>query len=370
MQYAARNMSQECNMKVELESLSKRWGDVVGADSISLDIDDAEFVAFLGPSGCGKTTTLLMVAGIYKPTEGYVRFDGRVVNQVAPKDRNIGMVFQSYALYPHMNVYQNISYPLKLQKVPKEEMKTRSQRVADMMGIGHLMDRKPGQLSGGQQQRVALGRALVKEPQLLLFDEPLSNLDARLRLTMRSEIKRLQMELGITSICVTHDQVEAMTMANRIAVMKDGVLQTYAPPDELYDHPSTLFVGGFVGNPPMNFLNVEVTQENGDYHARCEGIDIVVLPERGEKAAGRGSVTMGIRPEDVIIADEGTSGEVYVVEPLGRDDLVDVQVGDTHVRVLADPALQLKIGDYIKFNINTEKVQFFDPETENSLLWT
>jgi ABC-type sugar transport system ATPase subunit len=344
---------------------------VVGADSIDLDIEDAEFVAFLGPSGCGKTTTLLMVAGIYKPTEGTIRFDDRVVNQVAPKDRHIGMVFQSYALYPHMTVYQNISYPLKLQKVPKEDMQKRAQRVADMMGIGDLMDRKPAQLSGGQQQRVALGRALVKEPQLLLFDEPLSNLDARLRLSMRSEIKRLQMELGITSIYVTHDQVEAMTMADRVAVMKDGILQAYAPPDELYEQPRTLFVGGFVGNPPMNLLEVEVTQdaERGDYHARGEGIDIVVSPERGEKAAGRDTVILGIRPEDMTITDEGIPGEVYIVEPLGRDDLIDVQLGDAHVRILVDPALRLKIGEHVKLNFNTQKVQFFDPATEESLLW-
>jgi ABC-type sugar transport system ATPase subunit len=358
-------------MKVKLENLSKRWGIVVGADSIDLDIEDGEFVAFLGPSGCGKTTTLLMVAGIYKPTEGTIRFDDRVVNQVAPKDRHIGMVFQSYALYPHMTVFQNISYPLKLQKVPKDEMGKRAQRVADMMDIGHLMDRKPAQLSGGQQQRVALGRALVKEPLLLLFDEPLSNLDARLRLSMRSEIKRLQMELGITSIYVTHDQVEAMTMADRVAVIKDGILQAYAPPDELYEQPRTLFVGGFVGNPPMNLLEVEVTQdaERGDYHARCEGIDIVVSPERGEKAAGRDTVILGIRPEDMTITDEGIPGEVYLVEPLGRDDLIDVQLGDSHVRILVDPTLRLKIGEHVKLNFNTQKMQFFDPATEESLLW-
>jgi ABC-type sugar transport system ATPase subunit len=357
-------------MKVELENLSKRWGIVVGADSIDLDIEDAEFVAFLGPSGCGKTTTLLMVAGIYKPTEGTIRFDERVVNQVAPKDRNIGMVFQSYALYPHMTVYQNISYPLKLQKVPKEDMQKRAQRVADMMGIGDLMDRKPAQLSGGQQQRVALGRALVKEPQLLLFDEPLSNLDARLRLTMRSEIKRLQMELAITSIYVTHDQVEAMTMADRVAVMKDGKLQAYDTPDELYERPRTQFIGGFVGNPPMNFVEVEVTQSNGDFLAQRGGFEVIVPPDWGEKAAGRGKVTLGIRPEDVTIADDGSiPGEVYVVEPLGRDDLVDVQVGDNHILVLADPALRVKIGDRVRLSFETDKVQFFDAETEASLLW-
>jgi ABC-type sugar transport system ATPase subunit len=356
-------------MKVELENLTKRWGKVVGADGINLDIGDGEFVAFLGPSGCGKTTTLLMVAGIYKPSEGTIRFDGKVVNTVSPKDRNIGMVFQSYALYPHMDVYQNISYPLKLRKMPKGERKERAQSVADMMGIGDLMDRKPAMLSGGQQQRVALGRSLVKEPQLLLFDEPLSNLDARLRLSMRGEIKRLQMELGITSIYVTHDQVEAMTMADRIAVMKDGKLQAYAKPDELYDRPRTLFVAGFVGNPPMNFLKVEVTREDGGYRARAKGIDISMPAERGEKAANRGEVIMGIRPEDVSLADSGTQGEIYVVEPLGRDDLVDVRIGDIEIHVLANPLLGTKMGERTSLNFDTEEVQFFDPETEQSLLW-
>ncbi len=356
-------------MKVELENLSKRWGTAVGADSMNLDIKDGEFVAFLGPSGCGKTTTLLMVAGIYKPSDGTIRFDGRVVNRMAPKDRNIGMVFQSYALYPHMTVFKNISYPLKLKKVPMKEMRERAQKVADMMGIGHLMNRKPGELSGGQQQRVALGRALVKEPGLLLFDEPLSNLDARLRLSMRGEIKRLQMELGITSIYVTHDQVEAMTMADRVAVMKAGKLQAYAPPDELYDKPSTLFIGSFVGNPPMNFVNVEVSRENGAYHARREGFDLVVSPERGEKAADRGETIMGIRPEDITVADQGVRGEIYVVEPLGRDDLLTVSIGEIQVHVLADPALKLRMGDHVSLEIGMGKVQFFDSDTEKSLLW-
>jgi len=288
---------------------------------------------------------------------------------VAPKDRNIGMVFQRYALYPHMSVFQNISDPLKLKKVPKDEMHKRAQRVADMMGIGHLMDRRPAQLSGGQQQRVALGRALVKEPQLLLFDEPLSNLDARLRLSMRGEIKRLQMELGITSIYVTHDQVEAMTMADRVAVMKDGKLQAHATPDELYDRPRTLFVAGFVGNPPMNFLEVEVSQVNGDYHARREGFDVVVPSERGEKAAGKGKVFLGIRPEDVTAGDEGTPAEVFIVEPLGRDDLINMHIGEASIHVLADPTLGLKMGQNVRLDFNTHKVQFFDPATEKSLRW-
>ncbi len=358
-------------MEVKLVNLSKRWGTVVGADSINLEINDAEFVAFLGPSGCGKTTTLLMVAGIYKPNDGLIHFDGKVVNHVQPKDRNIGMVFQSYALYPHMTVFQNISYPLKLKKTPMDEMKKQSQRVADMMGIGHLMDRKPAQLSGGQQQRVALGRALVKEPKLLLFDEPLSNLDARLRLSMRSEIKRLQVELGITSIYVTHDQVEAMTMADRVAVMKDGKLQAFASPDELYDKPRTLFVAGFVGNPPMNFINVEVSRENGDFLARGNGIELTIQPEQGEKVAGKGQVIMGIRPEDLTVGSEGTRGEIYMVEPLGRDDLINVRLGeDTIIHVLADPAMRLKMNESIALEFDTKKMQFFDSKTEQSFLWT
>jgi ABC-type sugar transport system ATPase subunit len=243
-----------------------------------------------------------------------------------------------------------------------------------MMGIGHLMDRKPGQLSGGQQQRVALGRALVKEPKLLLFDEPLSNLDARLRLSMRGEIKRLQLELGVTSIYVTHDQVEAMTMADRVAVMQEGKLQAYDPPDELYDRPRTLFVGGFVGNPPMNFVDVEVIQENDDYYARRQGFQVAVPAERGAKAVGRGTVTLGIRPEDINIltgTDNGVGipSETYMVEPLGRDDLIEVIAGDTHLYILADPKLGVRIGDTVNMQLKTEKVQFFDPETEKSLLW-
>jgi len=356
-------------MEVKLENLTKKWSSAVGTDDVTLDIESGEFVALLGPSGCGKTTTLLMIAGIYKPTAGLIKFDDRVVNRLPPKDRNIGMVFQSYALYPHMTVYENLVFPMKLKKMQANVIEERAQRVADMMGIGQLMGRKPGELSGGQQQRVALGRALTKEPDLLLFDEPLSNLDARLRLSMRGEIKRLQLDLGITSIYVTHDQVEAMTIADRIAVIRDGKLETYDPPDVLYARPRTLFIGGFVGNPPMNFVDVEVFYENGEYHARREGLDLVIPPDRGVKVAGRGQVILGIRPEDVTIADSGIPSEVYVVEPMGRDDLVDVRIGDVGFHVLVDPALGLRIGDPAWLNLNTSKVQFFDPATEQSLLW-
>ena len=365
-------------MRVELDNLSKAWDGVIGADRITLDIADGELVAFLGPSGCGKTTTLLMVAGIYQPTGGTISFDGQVVNEVAPKNRGIGMVFQSYALYPHMTVFGNISYPLRLQKLDKGEIKQKVQAVADMMGIGDLLDRKIAQLSGGQQQRVALGRALVKEPQLLLFDEPLSNLDARLRLTMRGEIKRVQEDLGITSIYVTHDQVEAMTMADRIAVMSKGVLQAYDVPEALYDRPKTLFVAAFVGNPPMNFFDVEVMRDNGDFRANSEAIDLVVPDDRGEKAAAAdGKVIMGVRPEDIDLVDDASPaaegltliGEAVVVEPLGREDLVGVSIDGVELRVLVDKTRGVSVGDTITLAFNMSRVQFFDPASEASLLW-
>jgi ABC-type sugar transport system ATPase subunit len=272
-----------------------------------------------------------------------------------------------------MTVYENIVFPMKLKKTPKQVMDERARQVADKMGIGHLLDRRPGQLSGGQQQRVALGRALAKQPDLLLFDEPLSNLDARLRLTMRAEIKRLQMELGITSIYVTHDQVEAMTMADRIAVMKDGHLQAYCTPDELYDQPQTLFIAGFVGNPPMNFVDMEVTSEAGATYAATQGLRAEVGLGRGQKAAGRGRVVMGVRPEDITLSrneEVGSSpGTVYLVEPLGRDDLVAVRLGDIELHSLTDPALNLAMDEKVWVKINPERVQFFDPQTELSLLW-
>jgi ABC-type sugar transport system ATPase subunit len=359
-------------MEVALENLTKKFGTVVGVENINLEIMDGEFVAFLGPSGCGKTTTLLMLAGIYKPTSGIMRFGERIVNQVPPKDRNIGMVFQSYALYPHMTVFGNMAYPLKLKKVPKSEQEDRVRQVADVMGIGNLLDRRPGQLSGGQQQRVALGRALVKKPALLLFDEPLSNLDARLRLTMRGEIKHLQKDLGITSIYVTHDQVEAITMADRVAVMHMGHLEAFDTPGALYDRPSTLFVASFIGNPPMNFVDVEVSASNGEFIAQTENFSLKIPAKRGEKAAALpGKGIMGIRAEDITISPDGElSGEVYVVEPMGREDLIDVRVGENRFMVLAAADPHHKLGDQVKLRFNTERTQFFDPQTEKSLLWS
>jgi ABC-type sugar transport system ATPase subunit len=359
-------------MKVTLENLTKYFGKVVGAEDVNLEIGDGEFVALLGPSGCGKTTTLLMIAGIYKPTRGCVYFDDQVVNDLPPRDRNVGMVFQSYALYPHMTVFENITFPLTLKKVPREQMKQRAQRVADMMGIGQLMDRKPAQLSGGQQQRVALARALVKEPDILLFDEPLSNLDASLRLRMRGELKRLQMELGITSIYVTHDQVEAMTMADRIAVMNQGVLQAYGPPEQLYGHPETMFVAAFIGSPPMSFISMTFEESDGRFYLRGKGLNLRLPDEKGRLVKRNGApneVIMGIRPEDIAIVGEGdVRGEVYVVEPLGREDLVTFHLDGDEVRVLIPAPFEGKIGDVMGLSYDKNKIHLFDPETEESLL--
>jgi len=361
-------------MEVKIDHLSKSFGDVSAVDDLNLDIKDGEFVAFLGPSGCGKTTTLLMLAGIYKPTSGVIRFGDRVVNQVPPRERNIGMVFQSYALYPHMTVFNNIAYPLKLKHVSKQEQQSQVKRIADVMGIGDLLDRRPGQLSGGQQQRVALGRALVKEPDILLFDEPLSNLDARLRLTMRGEIKHLQKRLGITSVFVTHDQTEAMTMADRIAVMSRGKLQAFDTPEDLYDRPKTLFIAGFIGNPPMNVIDVEVSSANDQFIALNGSLKLAIPSARGEPAARVKKAKLGIRAEDITLVNgdgspSDVTGEVFIVEPLGRDDMLDIVIDDAHFYVLAEPEKRIRPGDKVNLRFDTSSVQFFDPHTERSLLW-
>ncbi len=363
-------------MKIALEALNKHFGKVKAVDNLDLEIGDGEFVALLGPSGCGKTTTLLMLAGIYKPTSGRIRFDDHVVNHLPPKERNIGMVFQSYALYPHMTTFDNIAYPLKLKKVHRRGMKERVQGAADMMGIGDLLDRKPAQLSGGQQQRVALARALVKEPAILLFDEPLSNLDAKLRLRMRCELKRLQKDLGVTSVYVTHDQVEAMTMASRIAVMNYGVLQTYGTPNQLYDHPDTLFVAGFIGAPPMNFLEMAFEERDNGFYLGSQALEIRISDERGARAKQNNvpqRVTMGIRPEDVSVVAERDGdfrAEVYLIEPLGREDLVTFRFDDEEIRALVPAPFDGRIDETISLNLAKEKAHLFNPETEVSVLRT
>jgi ABC-type sugar transport system ATPase subunit len=359
-------------VRVLLEQLSKQFGSVTAVEALDLEIHSGEFVALLGPSGCGKTTTLLMVAGIYKPTNGAIVFGERRVEHLLPKERGIGMVFQSYALYPHMTVAENIGFPLELQGgISKADRQRRVKEAADRVQVGQLLARRPAQLSGGQQQRVALARALVKQPDVLLLDEPLSNLDARLRHEVRGEIKRLQKDLGITSIFVTHDQVEALTMADRVALMRDGRLQAYAAPEELYERPQNQFVAEFVGTPPMNFfkLNASASQADGGTRLSSRELELdLEVPARVN--GGVESITVGVRPEHVsFVAPEAGDlrGEVYVSEPMGREQVVDVRVGDSVVRVLAPPGMSVTIGERVGLRLDSSQLHFFEPVTGERL---
>ncbi len=309
--------------RIEFDRICKAWADVVAVDELTLTIEDGEFVALLGPSGCGKSTTLLILAGIYAPTNGELCFDGQVVNEVEAKDRNVGIVFQSYALYPHMTVRQNILFPLRFKKVPEAEARRRVAEAAELVHIADLLGRRPSQLSGGQQQRVALARALVKEPQLLLLDEPLSNLDATLRMTMRSEIKTLQAKLGVTTILVTHDQLEATTMADRIVCMRDGRIEQVGTPDDLYLRPASLFVAGFIGAPPINLVEGRIA--DGAFTSNGTRLSVT--------GTAAGEAVLGIRPENLSFAESGLDGRVRDIEPMGRETLylVDTPLGSVRV---------------------------------------
>lgn len=357
-------------VSIKLEKVTKRFGDVIAVDNLSIEIDDGEFVALLGPSGCGKTTTLLMIAGIYKPTEGYIYFDDEIVNDIPPKDRNIGMVFQSYALYPHMSVFDNIAFPLKLKKVPKDEIRKRVVEVTKILGIEELLDRKPSQLSGGQQQRVALARALVKEPSVFLMDEPLSNLDAKLRIHMRAELKKIQKELGITTVYVTHDQLEAMTMANRIAVLNNGRLQQYATPQELYRRPANMFVAGFIGSIPINFIEGEVVRINGDVRIDAGALAIGLVDGLRVDVDGLmhgRRVVVGIRPEHIKLGRGPYHGRVVIVEPLGRDMIIHIDVDGYVVRAVVPATARIREGGIVKFDFDYRYLHIFDRETGQAI---
>src|SRR5947209_4329125 len=318
-----------------LRNLNKKFDGVHAVNDVNLQIRDKEFLVLVGPSGCGKTTTLRMVAGLESITGGEVSIGDKVVNELAPMDRDIAMVFQNYALYPHMSVYDNMAFGLKMRKFDRADIAKRVREAADILGIQELLQRKPRQLSGGQRQRVALGRAIVRHPQVFLFDEPLSNLDAKLRVQMRVELKKLHDRLGTTAIYVTHDQVEAMTLGDRVVVMRDGRVQQVGDPLELYNEPANRFVAGFLGSPAMNFATVKVNQDNGAIWAANAGMQIKAPPEYADRL-GRyvgQEVTLGIRPEDMRVARDSDPPElniqavVEVVELLGSEMLVDVAVG-------------------------------------------
>ncbi len=361
-------------VEVELVKVTKRFGNVTAVDEVDLVFPDGQFTALLGPSGSGKSTLLYLIAGIYKPTRGKVLFDGRDVTRLSPNERNVGLVFQNYALYPHMTVYDNISFPLRLRKLPRDEIDERVRDVAALLQIDHLLDRYPAQLSGGQQQRVALARALVKRPSVLLLDEPLSNLDALLRLRIRSELKRLQKDLGITAIYVTHDQSEALAMADKVVVIRDGVIQQEGTPEEVYRTPSNVFVASFIGNPPANIFTAKVdyTEEpcvilpGGKYCPR--GILAARLRE-----AKKPTVLVGFRPEDAVLSQAPgrdmivVLGEVYTVEPLGRENIVTARIDGALVKVITPPDTTPRIGEQVYINIPRDKIMLFDPDTEQNL---
>ncbi|MBF0276853.1 MAG: ABC transporter ATP-binding protein [SAR324 cluster bacterium] len=343
--------------RIELRNVSKVWDNVVALEPTNLSVADGEFVAVLGPSGCGKSTTLFILAGIYAPSKGEVLFDDQVVNDVEPRDRNIGIVFQSYALYPHMNIRDNIRFPLKFKKTEKEEAMRLVEESAKLVHIEEFLDRKPSQLSGGQQQRVALARALVKEPQLLLLDEPLSNLDATLRMSMRSEIKTLQQRLKITTILVTHDQLEAITMADRIICMSRGKIEQIGSPKDLYENPSSLFVASFIGAPPINLLEGVASQEKLNLNKGS-----IILNH-----AHQGKLTLGIRPENIKITKDiqGIKSRVGLVEPMGRETLYVLETTIGELRALVpESAPQWGQGEDIFCQFEKESCLFFDTETE------
>ena len=356
---------------VTIENIAKRYGDVEVISELSLDIRDREFMVLVGPSGCGKSTLLRMVAGLEEITAGRIAIGDRVVNDLAPKARDIAMVFQNYALYPHMSVRQNLEFGLKMRKTPKDEMRARVDEAARILGITDYLERKPRQLSGGQRQRVAVGRAIVRKPAVFLFDEPLSNLDAKLRAEMRTEITRLQHRLETTTIYVTHDQVEAMTMGHRIAVMHEGNLQQVGTPLELYDTPANLFVAKFIGTPPMNVLSAAV--DSGRLSA--SGFELP-LPERFVAQAGSNgprNVLMGLRPEHVTSGERvrGASAEIRarvdVVEPLGHEVVVHTRVGDESIVAKLEPHHIPEVGSELSLTVALDALHLFDATSETSL---
>jgi multiple sugar transport system ATP-binding protein len=365
--------------KVTINNLWKKYGKVEAVKGLNLECEDKEFVCFLGPSGCGKSSTLRMIAGLEEITAGEIAIDGVCVNKVHPSQRDIAMVFETYALYPHKTVFENMAYPLRIRKMPMDEIRSRVKRASEILELTELVDRYPRQLSGGQKQRVAIGRAIVREPKVFLMDEPISHLDAKLRTHMRGELKHLQRELKQTFIYVTHDQLEAMSMADRIAVMNNGLLQQYAPPREIFDSPVNKFVAGFVGDPPMNFIDCLLVAENG-WKLKHNAFE-VALPEcvkarigqNADRFNGAMEVSLGARPEHIVVKKRGKeandiTASVYISELLGSDLIVDVMVGKERLKIRSEPSVDVDQCDQVFLQINLEKIHLFDRKTTNSLM--
>ena len=362
---------------VKFDHVYKRFGDVIAVNDLNIDIADREFLVLVGPSGCGKTTALRCLAGLEEISEGKIMIGDRVVNDVAPKDRDIAMVFQSYALYPHMSVFDNMAFGLKLRKVPREEIKKRVSDAAEILGIQNLLERKPRQLSGGQRQRVAVGRAIVREPKVFLFDEPLSNLDAKLRVETRANISKLHQQLQTTFIYVTHDQTEAMTMASRIAVINKGILQQVDTPQHLYDSPNNLFVAGFIGSPAMNFFKGKLVKGDGKLIFDGGAFKVEVPPARYGTYTPfvDKSVVLGIRPENIHdpayepqnIFEQRVDGRVDVTELMGNEIFLYVTVGEHSFVARVDPRSKAVMGDKFQVTFNMNNMHLFDPDTERAI---
>ncbi len=359
---------------VRLDGVVKRYGKTTVIKGLDLEVRDHEFMVLVGPSGCGKSTALRMVAGLEEVSEGTITIGDRVVNDLPPKDRDIAMVFQSYALYPHMTIRENLEFGLRIRKTPKEEMDRRVDDAAGMLGIDHLLGRKPRELSGGQRQRVAVGRAIVRQPSVFLFDEPLSNLDAKLRVQMRAEISKLQQRLDTTTIYVTHDQVEAMTMGHRVAVLRDGDLMQVGTPLDLYEHPTNLFVAGFLGTPPMNLFPATITVDGESLAAAGFGLPVPSSLRAMTARNGGRSVMVGVRPENLRELGARTRGqtaelhaEVEVVEPLGHEVIVHARIGDSLLVAKVDPHSAPRPGEAVDLVIELDVLHLFDPGTERRL---
>jgi multiple sugar transport system ATP-binding protein len=361
--------------QVVLKGINKFFDSVHAVKDVNLQIRDKEFVVFVGPSGCGKTTTLRMIAGLEAISSGDISIDGNVINALAPMDRDIAMVFQNYALYPHMSVYDNMAFGLKMRKFERPEIEKRVRDAADILGIGELLKRKPRQLSGGQRQRVALGRAIVRHPRVFLFDEPLSNLDAKLRVQMRVELKKLHLRLGTTAIYVTHDQVEAMTLGDRVVVMKDGVVQQVGEPLELYNQPANKFVAGFIGSPAMNFAAVTVTEADGSLIAENSGLRIKLPDEIAQRLRGHigREIILGVRPEDLTVAGSADldhpcfDAVIEVVEQLGSEILLDMKVGESIMVASVEPTARVRVADKLRVAMRRSRLHVFDAQTEAAI---
>ncbi|MBW1962514.1 MAG: ABC transporter ATP-binding protein [Deltaproteobacteria bacterium] len=356
--------------QIVLENVSKSFGNVKAVKNFSLEINDKEFLVLVGPSGCGKSTTLRIIAGLEEPDSGKVFIGDQMVNHLPPKDRNISMVFQDYALFPHLSVYDNIGFGMKIRKFPKHEIEKRVKEAAAILGIGELLDRKPKELSGGQRQRVAVGRAIVRNPSVFLFDEPLSNLDAKLRVQMRGELSRLHDRLKTTMIYVTHDQVEAMTMGTKIVIMREGVIEQVGPPMELYDRPTHQFVAGFIGSPAMNFVPASITLKNSSLYIDAKSFQLLIPPHKAKYLKNHvgQEITFGIRAEDLqnkpFSPDnvKGTSIEatIEVIEPLGSEIHLEVSAGEHLLVARVEPRAKLKLHQTLKLYVNMDMIHVFE----------